>query len=83
MRQRNAATAIDSMNNARVFFAAHGITRIERVITGNGSCYRAADFTASLREARHYRIKPYTPKHNRKVKRYNRILAEELLHSRE
>ncbi len=78
-----AATAIEFMNNARLFFAAHGITRIERVITDNGSCYRAADFTASLREARHYRIKPYTPKHNGKVERYNRILAEELLYSRE
>jgi len=78
-----AATAINFMNNARVFFAAHGITRIERVITDNGSCYRAADFTASLREARHYRIRPYTPKHNGKVERYNRILAEELLYSRE
>jgi transposase InsO family protein len=78
-----AATAVDFMNNARVFFAAHGINRIERVITDNGSCYRAADFTASLREARHYRIKPYTPKHNGKVERYNRILAEELLYSRE
>ncbi|MFI5436466.1 IS481 family transposase [Rhodococcus baikonurensis] len=78
-----ASTAIDFMNNARLFFAAHGITRIERVITDNGSCYRAADFTASLREARHYRIKPYTPKHNGKVERYNRILAEELLYSRE
>ena len=53
------------------------------MITDNGSCYRAADFTASLREARHYRIKPYTPKHNGKVERYNRILAEELLYSRE
>ncbi len=78
-----AATAIDFMNNARAFFAAHGITRIERVITDNGSCYRAVDFTASLRESRHYRIKPYTPKHNGKVERYNRILAEELLYSRE
>ncbi len=78
-----AATAIDFMNNARLFFAVHGITRIERVITDNGSCYRAADFTASLREARHYRIKPYTPKHNGKVERSNRILAEELLYSRE
>ncbi len=35
----------------------------------------------SLRESRHYRIKPYTPKHNGKVERYNRILAEELLYS--
>jgi len=77
-----AATAIDFMNNARVFFAAHGIDRIERVITDSGSCYRAADFTSSFREARHYRIKPYTPKHNGKVERYNRILAEELLYSR-
>lgn len=33
-----AATAIDFMNNDRFFFAAHGITRIERVITDNGSC---------------------------------------------
>ncbi len=72
-----AATAIDFMNNARVFFAAHGITRIEGVITDNGSCYRAADFTYSLREKRHYRIKPYTPKNNGKVERHNRILAEE------
>ena len=78
-----AATAIDFMNNARLFFAAHGINRIEQVITDNGSCYRAADFTASLREARHYRIRPYTPKHNGKVERYNRILAEELLYSHE
>ena len=78
-----AATAIDFMHNPRLFFAAHGIIRIERVITDNGTCYRSADFTSSLREARHYRIKPYTPKHNEKVERSNRILAEELLDSRE
>lgn len=71
------------MNNARVFFAAHGVTWIERVITDNGSCYRAADVTSSLRGARHYRIKPYTLKHNGNVERYNRMLAEELLYSRE
>ena len=71
------------MNNACVFFASHGITQIGRVITDNGSYYRAADFTPSLREARHYRIRPYTPKHNGKVERYNGILAEELLYSRE
>jgi transposase InsO family protein len=78
-----AATAIDFMNNTHVFFAAHGITRIERVITDNGSCYRAADFTASLGTSRHQRIRPYTPKHNGKVERYNRIRVEELLYSRE
>lgn len=39
------------MNNADVLFAAHGITRIERVIT-DGSCYRASDFTSSRGEGR-------------------------------
>ncbi|MFD6517907.1 hypothetical protein [Rhodococcus sp. NPDC060176] len=56
--------------------------RIEPVIIDNGSCYRAADFTASLREAGHYRIQAY-PKDNGKAERYDRILAEELLYSRE
>ncbi|TSD40566.1 transposase family protein [Rhodococcus sp. KBS0724] len=78
-----AATAIDFRSCARVSFAAHGISCIERVITGNGSCYRAADLTSSLREARHYRIKPYIAKHNEKTERYNRTLSEERLYSRE
>lgn len=52
-------------------------------MTDNGSCYRAADFAKSLRGARHQRIRPYTPRHNGKVERYNRILAEEFLYARE
>ncbi|GAA3552063.1 hypothetical protein GCM10022222_39560 [Amycolatopsis ultiminotia] len=31
---------------------------------------------------KHKRTKPYTPKHNGKFERYNRILAGELLYSR-
>ncbi len=27
---------------ARALFAAHGIDRIERIVTDNGSCYRAS-----------------------------------------
>ena len=53
------------------------------MITENGSCYRAADFTALLREVLHQRIPPYTPKNNGKVERYNLILTEELLYLRE
>ena len=78
-----AVTAIGFMHRARVFFAAHGITRISRIVTDNGSCYRAHDFAHVLHGARHQRITPYTPRHNGKVERYNRILAEEFLYARE
>jgi transposase InsO family protein len=78
-----AVTAIGFMRRARAFFAAHGIVRIERIVTDNGSCYRAREFAKILEGARHQRIRPYTPRHNGKVERYNRILAEEFLYARE
>ncbi|MFC8043573.1 IS481 family transposase [Nocardia sp. NPDC057353] len=78
-----AATAIGFLFRARVFFAAHGITLIHRIVTDNGACYRAHDFAKALNGARHQRTRPYTPRHNGKVERYQRILAEELLYARE
>ena len=77
-----AITAIGFTHRARAFFAAHGITRVQRIVTDNGSCYRANDFATVLRGARHQRITPYTPRHNGKVERYNRILSEEFLYAR-
>jgi transposase InsO family protein len=78
-----ASTAIGFFARARAFFAAHGIRRLTRVVTDNGSCYRAEAFTRSLFDvARHQRIRPFTPRHNGKVERYQRILAEELLYAR-
>lgn len=79
-----AATTIAFWSRARAFFAAHGITRLTRVVTDNGSNYRAKDFhrTVLTSAARHQRIRPRTPKHNGKVERYNRTLAEELLYAR-
>jgi len=83
LANETAKTAIGFFARARAFFQAHGIGRITRVITDNGSCYRAAAFTRSLFDAaRHQRTKPFTPKHNGKVERYQRILAEELLYAR-
>jgi transposase InsO family protein len=58
------------------------VTHIHRIVTDNGACYRAHDFATVLHGARHQRITPYTPRHNGKVERYNRILAEEFLYSR-
>ena len=55
-----AITAIGFMHRARVWFAAHGIDRIERIVTDNGACYRANDFAHVLYGARHQGITPYT-----------------------
>ncbi|WP_225234104.1 IS481 family transposase [Klenkia terrae] len=83
LANETAKTAIAFFARARAFFRAHGIGRITRVITDNGSCYRAGAFTRSLFDAsRHQRTRPFTPKHNGKVERYQRILAEELLYAR-
>lgn len=62
------------------------MVHIERIVTDNGACYRAGAFARALLGARHQgadqRITPYTPCHNGKVERYNRIIAEEFLHAR-
>ncbi|MBO0882483.1 MAG: IS481 family transposase [Mycobacterium sp.] len=76
-----AATAIGFMHRARAWFAAHGINRIERIVTDNGACYRADAFAKALLGSRHQRITPYTPRHNGKVERYNRIISEEFLYA--
>ncbi len=67
-----------------MFFAAHGIERLCRVVTDNGSNYRAADFTRTVKAlaSRHQRIRAYTPRHNGKVERYNRLLVDEVLYTR-
>lgn len=51
-------------------------------LTDNGSCFRADAFARSLLGSRHQRITPYTPRHNGKVERCNRILVDEFLRAR-
>lgn len=82
LENEQAATAIAFLDRARDWFAKHGITKTERIITDNGACYRAHAFTAALNGAEHRRTKPYTPRHNGKIERYNRILTEEFLYAR-
>src|SRR5665648_897435 len=78
-----AITTIGFFHRARVFFAAHGINRMVRVITDNGPNYTARTFHRTVSAvARHQRIRAYTPRHNGKVERYNRTLAEELRYAR-
>ncbi|MDK8179157.1 integrase core domain-containing protein, partial [Micrococcus luteus] len=78
-----AATTVSFFCRARAFFAAHGIT-VDRVITDNGANYRAAEFTMKVVSlgGRHHRIRPYTPRHNGKVERYNRLMVDEVIYAR-
>ncbi len=82
LTDEKAVTAVAFLNRARAWFSAHGIVKIERIVTDNGACYRSRVFADTLGESQHRRTKPYTPKHNGKVERYNRILAEEFLYAR-
>ena len=83
LADEKATTAIAFMHRARAWFAVHGINRTTRIVTDNGSCYRAGAFARAMLGSRHQRITPYTPRHNGKVERYQRTMAEELLYAHE
>ena len=78
-----AVTAIGFWRRARAFFASYGIT-VERVMTDNGSCYVSRVFVSELAKAgvTHTRTKPYCPRTNGKVERYNRTLLNEWAYAR-
>lgn len=69
-------------HRARAWFAAHGIAQIECIVTDDGACYPAGTFARAMLEVRHQRITPYTPRHDARGERYNRIVAEEFLYAR-
>lgn len=74
------ATCAAFMLRAAGFFAAHGITRIERVMSDNAMNYRRSNaFQGVLTElgARHVLIRPHCPWTNGKVERLNRTLLRE------
>jgi transposase InsO family protein len=74
-----AVTVVAFWHRAVAFFAAHGITRIVRCLTDNGSCYRSHEWARALAATgtHHKKTRPYTPRTNGKVERYNGTLARE------
>lgn len=72
-------TAVEWWERAVGFFTSYGIEVIERVLTDNGSCYRSRRWADALaaHSSRHKRTRPYTPRTNGKVERYNGILVNE------
>lgn len=75
-----ATTCAGFLTRAAAYFANHGITRIERVMTDNAFAYRkSAVFAAAVTGlgARQVFIRPHCPWQNGKVERFNRTLASE------
>ena len=68
LADEKGATAAAFFARPKVWFAAHGITHIHRVVTDNGACYRSGDFARIVGgQSQHQKIKPYTSRHNGKV----------------
>ncbi|WP_063127832.1 DDE-type integrase/transposase/recombinase [Nocardia fusca] len=44
LSNEKVATATAFLARAKIWFAAHGITHINRAVTDNGACYRSSDF---------------------------------------
>lgn len=72
-----ATTAIGFLRRAIAFFARHGIT-VERLMTDNGSPYRATAHAIACRTLgiRHLRTRPYRPQTNGKAERFIRTMLD-------
>jgi transposase InsO family protein len=85
LADEKGATCAAFLLRAADYFAAHGITRIERVITDNHFSYRhSADMAAAIATlgAAHKFIRPHCPWQNGKVERFNRTLQVEWAYRR-
>jgi transposase InsO family protein len=72
------ATCAGFLERAIDFFAAHGITRIERLMTDNAWAYRwSLREVCTAHQIRQKFIRPHCPWQNGKVERLNRTLATE------
>jgi transposase InsO family protein len=75
LRDEKATTAVGFLRRAVAFFARYGI-RVERLLTDNGSAYRATIHALACRTLgiRHQRSRPYRPQTNGKAERFIRTL---------
>ncbi|TCC30675.1 IS481 family transposase, partial [Kribbella capetownensis] len=73
-----AATATTVLRNAVAWFAARGITTIERVLSDNGSAYRSHLWRDTCTELgiTPKKTRPYRPQTNGKIERFHRTLAD-------
>lgn len=70
MKTERSRCAIAFLKAALAYYTSLGIT-VERIMTDNGSCYKAFAFRRACQRLglRHIRTRPYTPKTNGKAER--------------
>jgi transposase InsO family protein len=75
LADEKATSAVGFLRRAVAFFQRHGIT-VERLITDNGSPYRAAVHAIACRAlgVRHLRTRPHRPQTNGKAERFIRTM---------
>jgi transposase InsO family protein len=75
LEDEKAVTAIGFLRRAVAHFRRYGI-RVERVMTDNGSCYRATIHALACKALRikHLRTRPYRPRTNGKAERFIRTM---------
>jgi transposase InsO family protein len=75
LADEKAATAIGFLRRALAFFARYGI-HVERILTDNGSAYRATVHALACKAlgVRHLRTRPRRPQTNGKAERFIRTL---------
>jgi len=78
-----AATAVAFLRRALAFFAAHGV-EVKRVMTDNGSAYRAHQHRIACHQLglKHLFTRPYRPQTNGKAERFIKTLTERWAHGR-
>jgi transposase InsO family protein len=75
LADEKATTAAGFLRRAVAHYRAYGI-RVERVMTDNGSCYRAALHALACKALgiKHLRTRPYRPRTNGKAERFIRTM---------
>ena len=75
LSDEQATTAVGFLRRAVAHYEAHGI-RVERVMTDNGSGYRATIHALACKTlgVRHLRTRPYRPRTNGKAERFIRTM---------
>jgi transposase InsO family protein len=71
MPNERKSSAVAFLKAAVAYYESLG-TKVERVMTDNGSCFNSYDFRRACRrlDLKHIRTKPYTPKTNGKAERF-------------